>query len=93
MIRILVVLLLIVFCILFFIYFRMNEKRQLENLRNTLQINNEQDVDKWLEKTQQELTEMIRNTNRNLESWSLSVTELHERIDKLKTIKTNFNKK
>lgn len=93
MIRILVVLLLIVFCILFFIYFRMNEKRQLENLRNTLQINNEEDADKWIEKTQKELTEMIRNTDRNLESWTLSVTELHERIDKLKTIKTNFNKK
>ena len=93
MIRIIVVLVLIVFCILFFIYFRMNEKRQLENLRNTLQINNENDVDKWIEKTQEELTEMIRNTDRNLESWTLSVTELHERIDKLKTIKTNFNKK
>ena len=51
MIRIIVVLVLIVFCILFFIYFRMNEKRQLENLRNTLQINNENDVDKWIEKS------------------------------------------
>ncbi len=90
--RILFILIIIAVIFSIYMFTKAYKDEELKNLRNLLQIETEEDVDKWIKKQEIAIDNIMSDITMNSEKWNTAIATAQDRLAKLKELKLKLNK-